>query len=95
MDRRSFLSAIAAGAVVTASGLWIPGQKLISIPKKQTFFGFPHSYFSEGALEDMMIEIHRHSRGKIISLKPTKMIVDRWQYNYAVELGLAEPISTQ
>jgi hypothetical protein len=34
MDRRKFLAAMAAGAVVTAEGLWIPGQKLISIPKK-------------------------------------------------------------
>ena len=32
MDRRAFLAALAAGAVVTAEGLWIPGQKLISIP---------------------------------------------------------------
>ena len=32
MDRRHFLAALAAGAIVTAEGLWIPGQKLISIP---------------------------------------------------------------
>ena len=35
MDRRTFLAAMAAGAIVTAEGLWVPGQKLISIPKKQ------------------------------------------------------------
>lgn len=34
MNRRAFLAALSAGAVITASGLWIPGQKLISIPKK-------------------------------------------------------------
>jgi len=34
MDRRKFLAAMAAGAVVTAEGLWIPGSKLISIPKR-------------------------------------------------------------
>ena len=33
MDRRKFLAAMAAGAIVTAEGLWIPGQKLISIPQ--------------------------------------------------------------
>ena len=33
MDRRAFLYALAAGVVVTATGLWLPGQKLISIPK--------------------------------------------------------------
>ena len=33
MNRRKFLAAMAAGAIVTAEGLWIPGQKLISIPK--------------------------------------------------------------
>jgi hypothetical protein len=38
MDRRKFLAAMAAGAIVTAEGLWMPGQKLISIPKK---FGTP------------------------------------------------------
>ena len=37
MDRRAFLAAIAAGAVVTAEGLWLPGQKLISIPKKSLY----------------------------------------------------------
>lgn len=35
MDRRQFLAALAAGGVVTAAGLWMPGQKLISIPKKR------------------------------------------------------------
>ena len=38
MDRREFLAAISAGAVVTAGGLWLPGQKLISIPSKRAFF---------------------------------------------------------
>ena len=37
MDRRKFLAAMAAGAVVTAEGLWVPGQKLISIPSHATF----------------------------------------------------------
>lgn len=31
---------MAAGAIVTAEGLWVPGSKLISIPKKQ-FYGTP------------------------------------------------------
>ena len=34
MDRRKFLAAMAAGAVITAEGLWIPESKLISIPSK-------------------------------------------------------------
>jgi hypothetical protein len=38
MNRRKFLAAMAAGAVVTAEGLWIPGQKLISIPRPPKFF---------------------------------------------------------
>lgn len=33
MNRRQFLAAFAAGAVMTAEGLWLPGRKLISIPK--------------------------------------------------------------
>ena len=35
MNRRKFLAMIAAGGVVTAAGIWMPGQKLISIPKKR------------------------------------------------------------
>ncbi len=31
MNRRKFMAV--AGAIITAEGLWIPGQKLISIPK--------------------------------------------------------------
>jgi hypothetical protein len=34
MNRRKFLAFLAAGGVVTATGLWLPGQKLISVPKK-------------------------------------------------------------
>ena len=33
MDRREFLAMMAAGGVVTAAGIWMPGQKLISIPR--------------------------------------------------------------
>ena len=33
MNRRRFLAALAAGIVVTAEGLWVPGAKLISTPK--------------------------------------------------------------
>jgi hypothetical protein len=33
MDRRSFLRGLALGGVAVAGELWIPGQKLISIPK--------------------------------------------------------------
>ena len=32
MTRRELFAAFAAGAVVTAEGLWFPGTKLISIP---------------------------------------------------------------
>ena len=32
MTRRQLFAAMAAGAVVTAEGLWFPGTKLISIP---------------------------------------------------------------
>ena len=33
MNRRELLKALAAGGVITAAGLWMPGSKLISIPK--------------------------------------------------------------
>jgi len=33
MNRRELLCALAAGAIVTAEGLWMPGKRLISIPR--------------------------------------------------------------
>jgi len=33
-SRREFLRCMAAGGIVTATGLWFPGEKLISIPKR-------------------------------------------------------------
>ncbi len=33
LSRRDLFKALAAGAVMTAGGLWLPGQKLISIPE--------------------------------------------------------------
>jgi hypothetical protein len=41
MNRREMLAFLAAGGVVTASGLWWPGQKLISIPKDHVIGGQP------------------------------------------------------
>lgn len=37
VSRRQFLAAVAAGMVMTAEGLWMPGQKLISIPSRKIF----------------------------------------------------------
>jgi hypothetical protein len=40
MNRRQFFAGLAAGGIVVAGDLWIPGQKLISIPKKKVFDNF-------------------------------------------------------
>jgi hypothetical protein len=37
LSRRQFMAGLAAGMVVTAEGLWMPGEKLISIPSKKFF----------------------------------------------------------
>ena len=37
MNRRDLLKAMMAGGVMTAAGLWMPGQKLISIPSGKVF----------------------------------------------------------
>jgi hypothetical protein len=37
MNRRELLCALAAGGVMTAAGLWMPGQKLISIPSGRIY----------------------------------------------------------
>ena len=51
VDRRQFLiGALAAGAVMTAEGLWVPGQKLISIPSKKIFLPAGHLAFIEGGV---------------------------------------------
>lgn len=39
MNRRELLKAIAAGGVMTATGLWMPGEKVISIPSGASFKG--------------------------------------------------------
>ncbi len=49
MNRRKFMAGLMAGGVVIAGKLWIPGQKLISIPKGKTFTGidFANEYGDE------------------------------------------------
>ncbi len=37
MNRREFVAMLMAGAVVTAAGIWMPGDKLISIPSRKIF----------------------------------------------------------
>ena len=37
MNRRQFMAAMLAGGVLTASGLWMPGEKTISIPSHKYF----------------------------------------------------------
>lgn len=70
MDRRSFFAALAAGAVVTAEGLWFPGQKLISIPKTKfitvkNFYDLPaHINYFGGSF------ILRPGESKIIPDRP-------------------------
>ena len=51
MNRRKFLAFLAAGGVVTATGLWMPGQKLISIPKRPvTVSRYLHELWSKDIL---------------------------------------------
>lgn len=55
ISRRQFLiSAIAAGAVMTAEGLWVPGQKLISIPSRKMFLPAGHLAFIEGGVTKVL-----------------------------------------
>lgn len=39
MNRRKFLQGLMAGGVIVAGQLWVPGQKLISIPSGKIFTG--------------------------------------------------------
>ena len=38
ISRREFFAFLAAGGIVTATGFWLPGQKLISIPKQSEVY---------------------------------------------------------
>ena len=44
MNRRELLLALAAGGVGTVEGLWMPGTKLISIPKRPANWSLHPSY---------------------------------------------------
>lgn len=46
MNRRELLCVLAAGAVMTAEGLWMPGRKLISIPNNIEWKFFPGGVLS-------------------------------------------------
>lgn len=54
LSRREFLAAIAAGAIVTAEGLWVPGQKLISIPSRKIFLPAGNLAFIEGGVTKVL-----------------------------------------
>lgn len=69
MNRRQFMAAIAAGAVVTAEGLWMPGQKLISIPRRLPGFHLSEDHvisFEPGPLKPTFtpLELHRWLQDK-------------------------------
>ena len=70
MDRRTFLAAMAAGAIVTAEGLWIPGQKLISIPKRFDL--------SPESLEEIWIEIDEHDENLFHGPSIVQMIKNQY-----------------
>lgn len=40
LTRRELFKALAAGGVLTATGLWMPGEKTISIPSGKVFTGY-------------------------------------------------------
>ena len=54
LTRREMLAMIAAGGVVTAAGIWMPGTKLISIPKRvivPNLYEYYHYYIGVGGVE--------------------------------------------
>ena len=74
MNRRKFLAFLAAGGVVTATGLWLPGQKLISIPKKPLFSELLTELWSDEILkswyqskyEQLLVQGYTFVDGKLI-----------------------------
>jgi len=53
MNRRELFQALAAGAIITAEGLWFPGTKLISIPVPSN----PNSLITPEQMAKEMIEL--------------------------------------
>ncbi len=49
MNRRELLACLVAGGVITAAGLWMPGQRLISIPSDIVSGPFPKIEFRQSS----------------------------------------------
>lgn len=74
MNRRQFLAALAAGAVVTAEGLWIPKRKLISIPSKKIFSTEPFIY--DEATKTITVNTLTNKRYTVLELH--RWLTNKW-----------------
>lgn len=71
MNRREFMKRIAAGGVVTAAGIWMPGEKLISIPSGK-IFGNEYSIDSYFRLMNNRTVVYTGPEDKIVSVSQLK-----------------------
>ena len=55
INRRDLLKCLAAGGMVVAGGLWIPGRKLISIPNPGLIRSSPYDLFAIGPARNNII----------------------------------------
>ncbi len=74
-SRREFLlAAFAAGAIITAEGLWIPGQRLISISKKHLILSESRISIVDEALGRVLCSLPRTMDAVDIRANVARMI---------------------
>lgn len=98
MNRREFMAMLAAGAVVTAEEVWLPGRKLISIPKKKvitdTFSGTISGDLFKLNYTDRTIEYIGDPQSSATVLELHRYLQDRadnWYHEGIDTLSILDP----
>ncbi len=69
-NRREFMAVLMAGGVVTVAGLWLPGEKLISIPSHRYFVPAGQLAWMEGEQTVFYGGALRSGKSELIRLSP-------------------------
>lgn len=82
LSRRQFFAMLAAGWVVTAEGLWMPGTKLISIPKPSSLAAmraspllFAEAFYDDYRRRSLFQDIINQRRSQMLGNLARSMVV--------------------